>query len=196
MASHELSLFTGDHTLESSESESESQNSPHVQDKPKRDKTFKTWTFNDTIPADVADGSSDARKERLMEHIRTRTGHHMPHCVLSVTIFADLKEYISVRPHEIPTVSIAIVGYVQTKSSRATTMTAWIPSATWNPVSGGLCSNSEFLADMERADDPSMPGWCKLPIFGGLGLNNQGRNAAKNERKVFAHFQDRFLVRY
>ena len=75
-------------------------------------------------------------------------------------------------------------------------MKSWIPSATWNPVSGGLCSNSEFLADMKRADDPSMPGWCKLPIFGTLGLNNQGRNAASNERKVFAHFQDRFLVRY
>jgi hypothetical protein len=49
---------------------------------------------------------------------------------------------------------------------------------------------------MERADDPSMPGWCKLPIFGELGLNNQGRIAASNARKVFAHFQDRFLVRY
>jgi hypothetical protein len=57
MASLELSLFTGDHTLESSESESESQNSPHVQDKPKRDKTFKTWMFNDTIRADIAAGS-------------------------------------------------------------------------------------------------------------------------------------------
>ena len=66
-------------------------------------------------------------------------------------------------------------------------MKSWIPSVTWNPVSGGLCSNSEFLADMERADDPSAPGWCKLPIYGTLGLNNQGRNAARNERKVFAH---------
>ena len=75
-------------------------------------------------------------------------------------------------------------------------MKSWIPSVTWNPVSDGLCSNSEFLADMKRADDPSMPGWCKLPISGELGLKNQGRNAASNERKVFAHFQDRFLVRY
>ena len=148
------------------------------------------WTFHDTIRADVADDSSDARKALLVEHIRNRIAHDRPHCVQSVTIIADLTEFFSARPREIPAVSIEIVGYVQTKPSRKFAMTNWLRSATWNPVSGGLCSNSEFLADMERANNPSMPGWCKLPIFGELGLNNQGRPAARNERKVlFAYFQ-------
>ena len=42
-------------------------------------------------------------------------------------------------------------------------MTKWIPSATWDPVPGGLCSNGEFLADMDRADDQSLT-WFRLPI--------------------------------
>ena len=191
MSSHELSLFTGDHTLESSESETESQISPHDQGKTKRvDKTFTGWKFHDTLRADIADGSSDARKALLMEFLQTRTTHDRPHSVKSVTIFADLTEFFSARPRETPAVSIAIVGYVQSNKSRKYAMTNWLRSATWNPVSGGLCSNSEFLADMARANNPSMPGWCKLPIFGELGLNNQGRTAARNERKVlFAYFQ-------
>jgi hypothetical protein len=125
MSSHELSLFTGDHVLESSESETESQTSPHVQGKTKQaENKFRSWTFQDTIQADVLDVSLDARKALLAEHIRTRTSHHRPSCVLSFTIFADLKELISARPHGIPTVSIAVVGYVQTKSCRTTAMTA------------------------------------------------------------------------
>jgi hypothetical protein len=190
MASHELSLFTGEHILESSESESETQNRLNSQGKTKQaEKSFMGWTFHDTIQADVSDVSTDARKALLMEHIRNRTAHDRPRSVQSVTIIADLTEFFAARPRETPAVSIAIVGYVQTKKSRKFTMTNWLRDATWNPVPGGLCSNSEFLADMKRADDPSMPGWCQLPIFGELGLNNQGRNAARNARKVFAHFQ-------
>jgi hypothetical protein len=145
--------------------------------------------FLDNIRADVSHGGFDQNKQQLIQHLQTRTAHARPRCVQSITISADLTTFISARPDVTPTVSIVIVGYVQTKSCREFTMTNWLRDATWNPVSGGLCSNSEFLADMERADDPSMPGWCKLPIFGELGLNNQGRIAASNKRKVFAHFQ-------
>ena len=195
----ELSLFRGDEGEshpQSSDSEAESQNSSCIQGKPKQvHKSYTNWKFLDNIRADAFHGGSDEKKQQLIQHFQTRTTHDRPRCVNSITIFADLTEFISARPDVSPTVSIAIVGYVQTKPSRTSAMKSWIPSATWNPVSGGLCSNSEFLADMKRADDPSMPGWCKLPISGELGLNNQGRNAASNERKVFAHFQDRFLVR-
>ena len=54
-------------------------------------------------------------------------------------------------------------------------MTEWIPSATWNPVPGRLCSNSEFLANMDGSDDT-------LPIFGDSGLKNQGSIAARGKR--------------
>jgi hypothetical protein len=188
-----LSLLRGDegesHPL-SSDSDAESQSSSCIQGKKKRvDKSYTNWMFLDTFRADVSHGGFDQNKQQLIQHFQTRTAHDMPQCVQSITISADLTAFISARPDVTPTVSIAIVGYVQTKKSRTFAINSWIPSATWNPVSGGLCSNSEFLADMKGADDPSMPGWCKLPIFGTLGLNNQGRNAAKNERKVFAHFQ-------
>ena len=41
--------------------------------------------------------------------------------------------------------------YVQTKPSRQFTMTKWVPSATWEPIPGGLCSNGDILADMDQA---------------------------------------------
>jgi hypothetical protein len=64
-------------------------------------------------------------------------------------------------------------------------MKSWISSAGWDPVSGGLYSNGEFLSYMDRANNPSMPGWCMLPISGEVGLNNDGRLAAKRDREVF-----------
>ena len=51
----------------------------------------------------------------------------------------------------------------------------------WKPVSGGLCSNDEFLADMDRQNDLILS-WYKLPIFGVLGLNNRGRTADRDKR--------------
>ena len=173
----ELSLLRGDDgesNPPSSDSEAESQSSSCIHAKSKRvDKSYTNSKFLDNIRADVSHGGFDQKKQQLIQHFQTRTAHDMPQCVQSITIFADLTEFISARPDVSPTVSIAIVGYVQTKPSRTSAMKSWIPSATWNPVSGGLCSNSEFLADMKRADDPSMPGWYKLPIFGGLGLNTE-----------------------
>ena len=190
----ELSLLRGDEgdsSPLSSDSEAESQSSSCIQAKSKRsDKSYSSWKFLDNIQVDALHCECDQKKEQLIKHFQTRTTHERPPCVQSITIFSNLSEFFSARPDENPTVSIDIVCYVQTKSCRKFAMNSWIPSATWNPVSGGLCSNSEFLADMERANNPSMPGWCKLPIFGELGLNNQGRTAARNERKVlFAYFQ-------
>ena len=62
-------------------------------------------------------------------------------------------------------------------------MSKWIPSATWDPVPGCLCSNGEFLADVDRPNNLTLS-WYKLPIFGELGLNNRGRTAARDKPKV------------
>ena len=110
-----------------------------------------TWKFLDAIQADVLAGEFEARKRRLIEHFRTRTAPDLSRCVLSITIFADLKPLVLAQPQpfETPTVSISIIGYVQTNPSRKATIFKWIPSATWGPVPGGLYSNGDFRADMD-----------------------------------------------
>ena len=68
-----------------------------------------------------------------------------------LTIFAYLKPLVLAQTFENPTVSIIIIGYVQTKSSRQFTMSKWIQPA----IRCRLCSNGKFLADMDRSDDQS-----------------------------------------
>ena len=148
---------------QSSYSESESQHNSHV--KPKSiEKVFRCWKFSDTIQADALEGSFQDRKQQLIEHIRTQTTPDRPFCVLSVTIFADLKDLLFFQPNEAYTISIPIVGYAQTRSSPKFAMRTWIKSANWEPVSGGLCSNHEFLQFMDYANNPSKS-WFNLPIF-------------------------------
>ena len=123
-----------------------------------------SWRFLDTIQADVLACEFKDRKLRLIEHFQTQTTPNLPICVLSFAIIACLKPLVLALPDENLTVSIAIIGYVQTKPSCQIVMTKWIPPATWEPVSGGMCSNGEFLADMDRSNDLSLS-WYKLPIF-------------------------------
>jgi hypothetical protein len=68
------------------------------------------------------------------------------------------------------------------------TMTNWMKSANWEPITGGLC-NCEFLNYLDCAESPSKS-WYQMPIFGEVGLNNQGRIAEKleNDRKVCVVF--------
>ena len=146
---------------------------------------FRCWKFRDLIQADVSDDTSNLQ---LIEHIKTRFTHHRPACVLTVTVFVDLNQYLSTISNENPVVSIAIVGYVQTNPSRMFTIKSWISSAAWDPVSGGLYSNGEFLSYMDRANNLSMPGWCILPIYGEVGLYNDGPLAAKRDHEVFVMF--------
>jgi hypothetical protein len=63
------------------------------------------------------------------------------------------------------------------------TTTNWIKSANWEPITGGLFSNCEFLNYLDYAESPSKS-WYNMPIFSEVGLNNQGRIAEKNDRKV------------
>ena len=133
--------FSSDDSLSSDpDSEAESQTSSQISFKPKQLNTrFMSWRFKflDTIQADVLAGEFEDRTRRLIEHFRTRTTPDRPICILSVTIMiiADLKQLILALPNKNLTVSIAIIGYVQTKPSSPIAMTKWIPSATWEPVS-------------------------------------------------------------
>jgi hypothetical protein len=146
MSSRELRRDGSDCSQESSDSSSGSQpNSSLVQGKPKRaDKNYMTWKFQDTVQADFSGlDSLGERRQKLIEHFRTRTSSERPLCVRSVTVFADLEQLVTVfeAPGETCTISIWIIGYVQTKQSRMFTMTNWIKSANWEPITGGLFSN-------------------------------------------------------
>ena len=101
---------------ESSDSVTESQNSSQISVKQKRvDTSFKCCKFLDTIQADVLACEFEERKQKLIEHFRTRTTHDRPICVLSVTIFADLRPLVLALPNENPTVPIASSGMFKQK---------------------------------------------------------------------------------
>ena len=160
--------FSSDDSLSSdSDSEAESQTSPQISFKPKQLNTrFMSWRFLDTIQADVLAGEFEVRERRLIEHFRTRTQPDRPICVLSITIIADLKPLVLALPNENPTVDCDRREReggregggrdAKLSSPGPIVMTKWIPSATWEPVSGGLCSNGEFFAvnaDRDRSND-------------------------------------------
>jgi hypothetical protein len=133
-----------------------------------------TWKFRDTVQADFSGlDSLGERRQKLIEHFRTRTNSERPLCVRSVTVFADLEQLVFEASDETRIISISIIGYVQTKQSRTFTMTNWI---NWEPIIGGLFSNCEFLDYLDHAECPSKS-WNKMPIFDEVGLNNQGRIA-------------------
>ena len=158
MSSRELRQGGSECSQESSDSSSGSQpNSSRVQGKPKRaDKKYMTWKFRDTVQADFSGlGSLGERRQKLIEHFRTRTSSERPLCVRSVTVFADLEQLVFEAPGETRTISISIIGYVQTKQSRTFTMTNWIKSTNWEPITGGLFSNCEFLNYLDYAESPS-----------------------------------------
>jgi len=79
--------------------------------------------LKDTIKADISDVEFGERKRQLIEHFQTRTTPKRPACVLSISIFANLHDFCCANPEEIQTVSIEIIGYVQTKGSRKFAMT-------------------------------------------------------------------------
>ena len=89
---------------DSADSVTESQNSSQISVKQKRvDTNFKCWGFFDTIQANVLACEFYERKQKLIEHFRTRTTHDRPICVRSVTIFADLRPLVLALPNENPT---------------------------------------------------------------------------------------------
>ncbi len=62
-------------------------------------------------------------------------------------------------------------------------MHEWIKAAVWTPVTCGLASDAEFKQNMKRFSDAN-DSWTQLITFGSVGMNDYGREAQKNARKV------------
>ena len=149
--------------------------------------SFGSWNFHYTLKTDLLGEqgvSTDEKKNLLTEHLRTRLGHHLPHAIHNVTVFCNFEMVMHHLPCACPLISVPIVGYVQSKSRAVHTMTQWFPDATWAPVPGGLADHPDFLRYMSLVENIAGP-WFKLSVFGELGLNNAGRRAARENRKVF-----------
>ena len=145
---------------------------------------FKAWSFRLTIKADFA--SAVDKGKRLQEHISGRTLLNRPQSVTSQIAFYDAT-LLSGVPDSDGLVSIALQGYVQTRSgTRVSTMQAWIESAVWTPVPGGLASDADFKHNMQRSEDAN-DSWTQFVTFGSVGMNNHGRATQRNTRKVGCH---------
>mmetsp|Transcript_28563 Transcript_28563/g.59704 ORF Transcript_28563/g.59704 Transcript_28563/m.59704 type:complete len:319 (+) Transcript_28563:160-1116(+) len=154
---------------------------------------FSAWTFQLTISADATalNGGRDSysvplheQKKRLLEHVQSRILNTMPQSFTFVSAFYNVSILSVALPGNIP-VSIPFRGYVQSRAHKScgiTTVQKWIPSASWNPVPGGLASNPEFKADVTRSRTPNDQ-WTEMIVFGGLSLNNQARSEKKQIRE-------------
>ena len=142
---------------------------------------FKAWSFRLTIKTDFA-GAVD-KERRLKEHVSERTMIERPCCVTSQIAFYDAS-LLSAVPDSDGLVSIALHGFVQTRNgTRVKTMHAWIQDAVWTPVPCGLASDAEFKQNMQRFSDAN-DAWTQIITYGSVGMNNHGREAQKNARKV------------
>ena len=142
---------------------------------------FRAWSFRLTIKTDFA-GAVD-KERRLKEHISERTMIERPCCVTSQIAFYDAS-LLSAVPDSDGLVSIALHGFVQTRNgTRVKTMREWIGDAVWTPVPCGLASDAEFKQNMQRFSDAN-DAWTQIITYGSVGMNNHGREAQKNARKV------------
>ena len=82
--------------------------------------------------------------EKPSQHLQTLVGHLRPQAVLSVTVFCDFEMVFRLPPDGSSLISIPVVGFVQSESRTARTMTQWLPDAKWAPVPGCyLCRHPE-----------------------------------------------------
>ena len=184
--------------LQSSDTDGEGVDPSQVPTKTKRTfNHFRSWNFLYTIQTDILGEpgvSIDAKKILLSEHLRTRLGHNRPPAVVSVTVFCDFTFVLAPPQGTSPLISVPIVGFVQSESRTVHAMTGWFSDAKWAPVPGGLADHPDFLRYMSLVENTAGP-WFKLSVFGELGLNNAGRRAARENRKVFLKPFIHFLAR-
>ena len=162
---------------------------------------FSCWSFHLTFSADStalngghATGCVPIRDRQtfLHAHIKSRLELTMPAFVNFITAFYDTSIISGTLPSSV-SISISLRGYVQTRTNtncEIATVQKWIPSALWNPVRGGLASNTEFRADVMRSEDPNDQ-WTQMIVFGSLSLNNTARSEKKQIREA-SHLQ--FIV--
>ena len=150
---------------------------------------FSAWSFHATFSAASTALNATGgvplpdRQTLLRAHIRSRIENTMPAFVTFVTAFYDASIISGVLPEG---VSISLRGYVQTRAHtncEITTVQKWIPSAVWNPVRGGLASDSGFKADTSRSEDPNDL-WTQMSVYGSLSLNNSARLERKKLREA------------
>jgi hypothetical protein len=144
---------------------------------------FRAFRFHLVIKKDLCNGTKAVEKEKLLtEHLRVRTGHTRPLCVVGVAVFCD-RLLFSQPPDSDGLVSIEVLGYVQANNATPlSTMKRWIESATWKPVEGGLTSDNEYMFNMRSFQDPSVE-WTRLMLFGSIGANDVTRSEEKAAKR-------------
>jgi hypothetical protein len=140
------------------------------------------------IKTDLCDGTTAVEKQKLLtEHLRARTGHTKPLCIVGLAVFCD-RSLFSQPPDNDGLVSIEVHGYVQANNATPlSTMKRWIDSDTWKPVEGGLTSDKEYMANMRRFQDPNDE-WTRLMLFGSFGANNVTRSEEKAAKRQAFNF--------
>ena len=88
----------------------------------------------------------------------------------------------------IPLVSVPFVCFVQSESRTVHTIIPWFPDAKWAAVpcclaDGRAADHPDFLWYMSLVENTAWP-WFKCSMFGELGLNNTGCQAARENGEV------------
>ena len=103
-------------------------------------------------------------------------------------IFGDLKLFVELYSVTLLSsaisdgstlISIPIVGFVQSESRTALTMTQLVPDAA--PAPGRMADHPDFLRYMSLVENTAGP-WFKLSVSGELGLNNAGLPPKRREK--------------
>ena len=140
----------------------------------------KVWKFVDVIQVEVGERDQQQNTASVRSQISDRLQIQRPSYVTSITIFCD-SSLLSGLPDAM---SLAVIGYVQfSQASTLSSLRNWIASAAWNPVKNGLAGDTEFTQNMQRSENKLDP-WIRMAVSGDIGLCNQARAAAKEDKKV------------
>jgi hypothetical protein len=143
----------------------------------------KVWNFVDVVQVEVSGGESGDLQHNttsVRRQINDRLQIERPSHVNSITIFCES----SLLSGFSGGISLSVTGYVQFSTAyTSASMQKWIPTAEWKPVKDGLAQHTEFKQNMQRSENIVDP-WIRLAVNGEIGLCNQARASAKEEKKV------------
>ena len=140
--------LSNESSSQASDSASKTSDCFQASSKPKRWRDQLTaWNFRFTLEADLSiiEGVDvDEQKKQIAEHLQTRMGHSQPLSVRSVTTFLDFKP-VYVPPQDgSRSISIPILGFVQSKDRTVHVMKQWLSNAVREPAPSGLASDKIF----------------------------------------------------
>ena len=140
----------------------------------------KVWNFVDVVQVEVGGGDLQHNATSVRRQINDRLQIERPSHVNSITIFCDS----SLLSGFSGGISLSVTGYVQFSTAyTSASMKKWIATAEWKPVKDGLAQHTEFKQNMQRSENIVDP-WIRLAVNGEIGLCNQARASAKEEKKV------------